>query len=669
MNAEPGRGARMRPGDPAKVRGRSRPPGGSGMRETRAIGRGLRLLAALALAWPCAAFAIGFVPPDAIEPRPPSPAAVFDSVFERIVGPISLDATTTAYEGDLERLRQLLPPGDHVREVRFRSVYCGSLRWKDVDRGLEYSQQALQMAQAAGDRVSEARSLLCRSAYLSLRDGSRHGMPDIDRALAVLDKLDEPQLEGEILQMRGDLRSLVGEQAQAMLDFQRARAAFRDSGIDHEVESLLQSMAIAYRRMGDYAQATNYFEQARPRLQAKGDYEGLAVNFIQLGFLHDEAGEPDKARAAFDEAIRISTAHDDPIDRNGALLGLAEAQIVLGQPQAAQATLREAEAGYAKEQDDSSKDMLLLLGGEALAKQGQHAQALKHYDLAQPLMEASGNLRYLALLHQARSASLEALGRNHDALASFKRYAALQQELQDKMRLEQGRLLQYEYEIRRRDFENQRLRAERKAQAQQLTDLRRIRNWQTLAMACGLLLATLLAAFAWRQWRKSRRLRALALVDSLTGAASRRAFDATVADALAESRRSGTPLSLLALDLDRFKNINDRYGHPAGDRVLAATSRAWMTLLRDRDLLARIGGEEFVVVCPDTSAVEARGIATRLLEATELLRFDDIDPALRIGVSIGLAQAEADDTVAALLARADAALYRAKQGGRGRVEG
>jgi diguanylate cyclase (GGDEF)-like protein len=639
------------------------------MRETRAIGSGLRLLVALALAWPCAASAIGFVPPDAIEPRPPSPAAVFDSVFERVIGPISLDATTTAYEGDLDRLRQLLPPGDHVREVRFRSVYCGSLRWKDVDRGLEYSEQALQMAQAAGDRVSEARSLLCRSAYLSLRDGSRHGMPDIDRALAVLDKLDEPQLEGEALEMRGDLRSLIGEQAQAMLDFQRARAAFRDSGIDHEVESLLQSMAIAYRRMGDYAQATNYFEQARPRLQAKGDHEGLAVNFIQLGFLHGEAGEPDKARAAFEEAIRISTTHDDPIDRNGALLGLAEAQIALGQPQAAQATLREAQAGYAKEQDDSSEDMLLLLGGKALAKEGRHQEALALYAQAQPLMESSGNQRYLALLLQARAASQEALGHDTDALASFKRYDALQGELQDKMRLEQGRLLQYEYEISRRDFENQRLRAERQAQAQQLADLQRIRRWQTVAMISGLLLAALLAAFAWRQWGKSRRMRALALVDPLTGAASRRAFDTAAAGALADAMRTGLPLSLLALDLDRFKTINDRYGHPAGDCVLAATTKAWQAVLREHDLLARIGGEEFVVVCPDATLAKARGIATRLLEATEALRFEDIDPALRVGVSIGIAQTEPGDTLATLHSRADAALYRAKQGGRGRVEG
>jgi diguanylate cyclase (GGDEF)-like protein len=158
------------------------------------------------------------------------------------------------------------------------------------------------------------------------------------------------------------------------------------------------------------------------------------------------------------------------------------------------------------------------------------------------------------------------------------------------------------------------------------------------------------------------------MLDSLTNMPNRRQCESALATELSQARRFGSPVTFVLADLDEFKSVNDRYGHPAGDRVLAAASHAWLALLRDRDLLARIGGEEFVVVCPDTQLDKARGIATRLLEATEALRFDDIDPALRVGVSIGLAQAGADDTVAALLARADAALYRAKQAGRGRVE-
>ena len=625
-------------------------------------------MAALALAWPCACFAIGFASPDAATPRAPTPAAAFDQMFDHVIGPATLEISTEAYEQDLQKLQQLLPAGDPAREVQFRSVYCGSIRWRDADRGLAYSEKALQSAQAVHDGPSVVRALLCRSAYIAERDGSHHALPDLNRAITLLQGLPEPQLQGEALVMRGSLLSLIGEQAKAMLDFQRARAAFRNAGIDHELGFVLQSIASAYRRMGDYTQAARYFAQASKGMDSRQDYEGLAANQIQLGFLHSEAGAPEQARAAFEEAIRIATTHDDDDSRNAAMLGLAEAQIALDQPQAARKTLHDAAAGFASAQNDSSKDMLLLLGGEALAKQGLHNEALEHYRRAQPLMQASGNLRYLAMLLRAQAASQEALGRDRDALASFKRYDALQDQLQDKMRLEQGRLLQYEYEIRRRDFENQRLRSERKAQAQQLADLQRLRKWQTLALVSGLLLAAALAAFAWREWQKSRRLRALTLVDSLTGAASRRALDAAASDALAAATRSGLPMSLLALDLDRFKGINDRYGHPVGDRVLAATARAWQGLLRERDVLARIGGEEFVVVCPDAPASRALAIANRLLDATEALRFDDIDPALRVGVSIGVAQSEPGDDLAALHVRADAALYRAKQAGRGRVE-
>ena len=100
-----------------------------------------------------------------------------------------------------------------------------------------------------------------------------------------------------------------------------------------------------------------------------------------------------------------------------------------------------------------------------------------------------------------------------------------------------------------------------------------------------------------------------------------------------------------------------------------AVTAAWQAQLRGRDPLGRVGGEEFVVVCPDTSLEQALVVAGRLREATNALRFDDIDPALRAGVSIGAAQArKAGDSCDSLLDRADAALYRAKQQGRDRVE-
>ena len=624
------------------------------------------LLAALAVASPWAA-ATRTMHYEAAEPASTREAA-FDETFQRVVGPASLDATSEGYEADLERLRALLPADDTARDVRFRSVYCGSLRWKDAEEGLAYADEALRRARDARDVASEARAMLCRAAYLMLTSGSKRGLPEVDKVVALLQDTQEQQLLAESLETRGDIQSLLGEQAKAMLDFQRARAAYRGAGIDREVEPLMLSMAVAYRRMGDWPQAERYFRQAVARMEERRDWEGMATNLIQLGFLHGESGSPDKAQAAFRQAIEVAGKLQNRYSLNAARLGLAEVQIALGDPKAALASLELARAGFAAEQDHASDDMLLLLTGQALARQGQHVGAMERYRQALPLIERNGNERYLAMLYKAQAASEEALGWTAPALADYKRYNELQMKLQGKMRLEQGRLLEYEYEIRRREFENRQLRAQAEARQQQLAAGERVRQWQAAALALGALLVGILGWLAWRQWKKSRAMHTLAMQDPLTGAASRIGIEDEAARALAQARDDGKPLSLLMLDLDHFKSVNDRYGHAAGDTVLRAAVEAWEGQLRGRDPLGRVGGEEFVVVCPDTTEEQARAVAGRLLEATRGLRFPKIDPELRVSVSIGIAQCRRDEGRDSLLDRADAALYRAKQRGRDRAE-
>ncbi len=608
------------------------------------------------------------------QPNPPpatqsSQAAAFDEVLQRIVGPASLSATGTAYDADLERLRTTLPAGDQAREARFRSVYCGSSTWRDPVQALAYSDDALARARDLSDTASEARALLCRAEYVMLTSGTQRGLPEVDKAVDLLANGHESQLLAESLETRGDILSLLGEQAKAMLDFQRARAAYRQAGISGEVESLVLSLAVAYRRMGDAEQARRYFTQAQQRMRVRGDWDGVTTNLIQLGFLHEESGTPEQALQPFQQALDVALAHQLPDTANSALLGLAEAQISLGQSEIALRTLERARHGFAARQDTSSEDSLQLLTGRALARQGRHAEALAHYRQAMPLIKRNGNERYLADLYKAQATSLEALGHDVAALSDYKQYTELKLRLQGKMRLEQGRLLEYEYEIRRSEFENRRLRIEAATKQAQVHALERVRRWQWVTIVLGALLLALLTSLAWRHGRTSRRLSRQSLIDPLTGVANRAAIEAEAIRAIERAPRAGGAVSLLMLDLDHFKAINDRHGHAAGDRVLCATTEAWQALLRGRDPLGRIGGEEFVVVCVDTTLEQAIVVAERLREATAALRFDDIDTEFRVTVSIGVAQSQrTGDTHEGVLARADAALYRAKQRGRDRVE-
>lgn len=157
----------------------------------------------------------------------------------------------------------------------------------------------------------------------------------------------------------------------------------------------------------------------------------------------------------------------------------------------------------------------------------------------------------------------------------------------------------------------------------------------------------------------------LATHDSLTGALNRRALIEAAALELARCRRNYKVMALLVMDLDHFKAINDTHGHQAGDRVLVDFATRVKNLLRQPDRFGRFGGEEFVVLLPETSLDEARGVAERIRTEVESGN-KDLPPCT---VSIGVAVSGADDLeVDAIVARADAAMYRAKQGGRNRVE-
>ncbi|MGV8922597.1 MAG: diguanylate cyclase [Thermomonas sp.] len=164
---------------------------------------------------------------------------------------------------------------------------------------------------------------------------------------------------------------------------------------------------------------------------------------------------------------------------------------------------------------------------------------------------------------------------------------------------------------------------------------------------------------------KNQQLEVLSVTDPLTGLFNRRKIDEVMEEELARSRRYGVHLAIIMVDIDHFKQVNDTYGHGAGDVVLVGVASLLRSCTRDSDATGRLGGEEFVVLCRHSTLEGALSAAEKLRAAIACHAFAGVDP---ITASFGLATCRDGDTVASLLGRADAALYRAKNNGRNRVE-
>jgi diguanylate cyclase (GGDEF)-like protein len=164
------------------------------------------------------------------------------------------------------------------------------------------------------------------------------------------------------------------------------------------------------------------------------------------------------------------------------------------------------------------------------------------------------------------------------------------------------------------------------------------------------------------------RLRETSILDALTGCATRAHGLERLTMELKRAGRSGTTVAVLMVDLDHFKNVNDRFGHHAGDAVLTAVGRTMLQTLRASDVRSRWGGEEFLVVLPETSLEAARQVAELLLRRLADTPVHVKDATIRVTASIGLTLARpGEDDIEALIGRADRALYRAKSDGRGCV--
>ena len=417
---------------------------------------------------------------------------------------------------------------------------------------------------------------------------------------------------------------------------------------------LLCNLAHELLQLGDYYEALKYIDEGIERCRGMSNKHLLGVLLLNRVLCLTDLERPAES---MDDVARLTellgeTARADSVE-TCAVMSLAALRAGRIEDAAHLAGL--AEAAVSEETLAEEALALIVAHAELLRIRGQPEQAIAVLDGAEPLPEEALTLRARCLFFHSRAAALEVCGDTERALMDLRRWQSLHQDralmaskgryqaasLQTELlRLQQQR---DESEARRRASE--RAKAELEAINGELSQ--KVREVEALQAA----------------------LQDQAVRDFLTGLYNRRYLNDVLPPMLALAQRHDEPLALAVLDLDHFKEVNDIYGHAAGDRVLASFGKLLRARMRRSDIACRYGGEEFCILLPRTTAAAAQAKLEQVLKAWRAMRFD-LGGKVLTGASFSVGIAESTTTsgnAETLLNAADHCALLAKRKGRGRV--
>jgi diguanylate cyclase (GGDEF)-like protein len=531
---------------------------------------------------------------------------------------------------------------------------CGPLNADGV-AALAAAERGLR--DAGTDLQKRGRMLSCRG--IALEDLGR--LADADRdyveARDIARQLDDRELLAETLVQHGYVQYYNGEHAAALPELQLAyrinTEMRRPEGRRHALEAMAHIYADS--KVGQFDTAIEYYLQLLPEFEASGAATDAADTLFNLGSTHDRKGNYEEALRWYNRALvaerRLGRADDvASIHRS---MGVTLSQ--MGRGTEAMEFFDKAIGYHRRAGSEEGMAQVRQSRGIANRRLGRLPQAIADLEASRNHFARNRNARFEEKSQDELAIAYAAAGRWREAFEARTAHEKLQLDLATKQREDQTSRLRVQFDTAKKEQENR--------------DLLRIRRLQNIVLALSAAVMLALIGLVVRHFSMARRMRVLAMTDELTRLPNRRHLFATAHDQLQHAQRGGEPFSIVVFDIDHFKRINDTWGHATGDQVLQRVAHACRSAIRPQDAIGRTGGEEFMVVLPDTTATEAARVAERLRVVVEEIDCSDIDPSLRVTISLGVAQRiESEETLTKIAGRADDVLYRAKESGRNRVE-
>lgn len=506
-------------------------------------------------------------------------------------------------------------------------------------------EQALTLCQTTPHDDLHA-SALCGLGIVHRNQAAyRQALACFHQGLELARKSDARATECTLLNGLANAHSILGNHTESVGFYLQALEVARSLG-DTQVELVVVgNLGFLFEEMGDFERALVYYEQALSLGERLGDdYFSISVLSNQASSLR-QLGRLEEAHAAAQESRRRAQSRGNPLRLAPTLQVQASVLHDLGAFAEALSLIQEAIRIYKEGRSLLHLPEAIRLQGSLQDALGDPEQALASFTEALERAEADSDPKEVAAAHRALAQHFEALAQPAQALQHFKAYHALERQLQRER-------VQLVLASRLSDLEAERSYKE--------AELQRLRNGE---------LAELVAALETANRQKEALLEQLAqqaLEDPLTGLYNRRYLEEWLPRELAHCQRQNQPLCLALADLDDFKQVNDTFSHEMGDMVLRTVAQLLRSSSRQSDVCVRYGGEELLLVMPNTTCEQAELVCERVRTAIVGHAWSTLHPELQVTVSIGLA-ASPSRSAQHLLRRADHQLYQAKREGKNRV--
>lgn len=528
---------------------------------------------------------------------------------------------------------------------------------------------ALQAYQALGDSDGVAVALNTRGLIAASRGDYTGAVADYERVLELASGTEESDKHrASALLGLGDAFMVIGDFNRALESLVAAYATYQELGNSESLSETLTLLGNLYAEIDAAEEAISMYQRATELDRESGDNLNTAINLHNIGRAYIDLERWADARRALRESIALTDELGSDLTRGYALYALALCEIGVNDLDLASSYLDQASAAIAGSDDAFQVAMIGFQRGRIALRRNLFDEAIAETEAALAGLDDGGNVKHVINI-------LKTLGDAHVGKREFERAYAYARRRADMMadfasreRARNLAALKVTFETDRFEDEARALAAENLEKQQRIE---REQRQKRVVSAGSVVLAIALAGVGFlllRQRGLQARLQRLADTDDLTGILTRRRlFELCEAECERSTRHSLT-FSILALDLDFFKSINDRYGHATGDEVLAHVARVMTGHIREVDFLGRVGGEEFMALLPHTGRDEALALAQRLVRAVREIDLNVVDVDERLTISIGVATFQgAGDRLSQMIRRADAALYQAKSDGRNRA--